>query len=38
MKRFDLVEMTREDTRLLNTLFEQNSVFYTEMIDSLSRK
>lgn len=38
MKRLNLVEMTQEDTSLLNTLFEQNSDFYTEMIDSLSRK
>lgn len=38
MKRLNLIEMTREDTRLLNTLFEQNCDSYTEMIDSLSRK
>lgn len=38
MKQLNLVQMTREDTRLLNTLFVQNSEAYTDMIDGLSRK
>lgn len=38
MKRLNLVAMTKEDTKLLNILFEQNRVAYTEMIDDLSRK
>lgn len=38
MEQLDLVEMTPEDTKLFNTLFEQNSSVYTEMIDGLSRK
>ena len=38
MKQLNLVEMTQEDTRLFNILFEENSSVYTEMIDHLSRK
>lgn len=38
MKQLNLVEMTQEDTKYLNTLFEENSKTYTEMIDRLSRK
>lgn len=38
MKQLNLIEMSQEDTRLLNTLFEKNSNVYTEMIDDLSRK
>lgn len=38
MKQLNLVEMSQEDTKLLNTLFIQNSNIYTEMIDGLSRK